>query len=93
MEYTSNEYNKTGRCQYVIGWIENLWDLDRLCPKTSFTLVPTQFPSLGLNALANSGHVKNGKVYCLGAHIQVNGHILLVLTHIQCFRVEWKLDC
>ena len=41
MEYTSNEYNKTGRCQYVIGWIENLWDLDRLCPKTSFTLVPT----------------------------------------------------
>ena len=43
--------------------------------------------SLVLNAQANYGHVRNGKAYHLGGHIQVNGHILLVITHIQCFDV------
>ena len=30
IEYTSNEYSKTGRCQHVTGWIWNHKDLDRL---------------------------------------------------------------
>ena len=35
IEYTLNEYSKTGRCQHVSGWIYNKQDFDRLYPKTS----------------------------------------------------------